>query len=149
MDTENKNRTLPISMLLQNQNSPITKLYKKSLTIYTIDKKLKEILQPSLKQHFQLANIDGDVATLLANSAAWATHLRYNIPAILNALNDQLHFISVKTIRIKVKKPLFDHTVANKKPNTLSKKSAQFLVVAANSFDDPEIQNCIRKLSKH
>lgn len=149
MNTENKNKTLSISSLLQEKQSPLTELYKKSRAIHKIDQELKKILDPSLQEHFELANINADIAVLLAGSSAWATRLRYNIPAILNALNNQLNLTAVKTIRIKIKKPAFDHKTSSKKTNILSNKSAQFLNDAANNFNDPEIRACLQKLSKH
>ena len=142
-------KNLTIHAILQDQNSPITELYKKGCSLSKIDKTLKKILDPSLREHFQIANINDDIAVLLASSSAWATRLRYNIPAILDALNNQLHFDSIKTIRIKVSKTVSDHSDSNKRQIGLSNKSAQFLRDTANNFNDPEISACIQKLSKH
>ncbi len=146
---DKKNRALPISELLQDKHHAIADLCKKARAIQSIDQKLKTYLDPSLHNHFELANIKTDVATLLVSSSTWATRLRYNIPAILNALNNQLNFTSVKTIRIKVKTILPDNTALNKKPIFLSKTSAQVLINVANNFHDPELRACILKLSKN
>jgi hypothetical protein len=147
--TDKKNKILPISKLLLDKRYPIADLCKKAKSIQIIDKELKTYLDPFLHDHFELANIKTDVATLLVSSSAWATRLRYNIPAILDALNNQLNFASVKTVRIKVKKIIPDNTVLNKKPIFLSEKSAQILVSVANNFSDPELRACILKLSKN
>ncbi len=149
MNADKKNKTLPISTLLQDKHSPFADLCKKANSIQEIDHKLKKLLDPSLQDKFELANIKADVAILLVSSSAWATRLRYNIPAILNALNNQLNFTSVKTIRIKVKKPILDNPVSSKKPNYLSDNSAQFLNEVANNFNDPQLRACIIKLSKN
>lgn len=149
MNADKKNKTLPISTLLQDKHSPIAELCKKAIFIQKIDHKLKNLLDPSIQDHFELANIKADIAILLVSSPAWATRLRYNIPAILNALNNQLNFTSVKTIRIKVKKPITDNSVSNKKPIYLSDNSAQFLKDVANNFNDPQLRACILKLSKN
>ncbi len=146
---DKKNKTLPVSELLLDKRYAIADLCKKAKSIQIIDQKLKTYLDPSLRDHFELANIKTDVATLLVSSSTWATRLRYNIPAILDALNNQLNFTYVKTIRIKVKKILPDNTVLNKKPIFLSKNSAQVLVNVANNFSDPELRACILKLSKN
>lgn len=146
---DKKNRVLPISELLQDKRYAIADLCKKAKSIQIINQKLKKCLDPSLHDHFELANIKTDVATLLVSSSAWATRLRYNIPAILNALNNQLNFTSVKTIRIKVKTASPDNNVLNKKPILLSKNSAQVLVDVANNFSDPALRACILKISKN
>ncbi len=149
MNTEKNNNPHSIRTLLQNKHSPIADICKKAHSIQEIDHKLKNLLDPSLINHFELANIKTDIVILLVSSPAWATRLRYNIPAILNALNNQLNFTSVKTIRIKVRKPIPDYLTSNKKPIYLSDKSAQFLSKVANNFNDPQLRSCILRLSKN
>lgn len=150
-NADKKNRTLAISELLQDKRYAIAELCKKAHSLQEINQKLKKCLDPSLHDHFELANIKTDVAILLVSSSTWATRLRYNIPAILNALNNQLNFPSVKTVRIKVRTTSTDNdnNVLNKKPITLSKKTAQILAEVANNFSDPELRACILKLSKN
>ncbi len=143
------NKTLPISKLLHDDRSPIAELCKKASSIQDINHQLKKYLDPSLQNHFELANINNAVATLLVSSSSWATRLRYNIPTILDALNNQLNFSSVKTIRIKVKKIISDNTVINKKPIPLSEKSAQVLIDVANNSNDSQLRACFLKLSKN
>ena len=149
MNTDKKNKTLSIGTLLQDKHFPIADLCKKAHSIQVIDHKLKKLLDSSLQDHFELANIKEDIAILLVSSPAWATRLRYNIPAILNTLNNQLSFTSVKTIRIKVKKQISDNPVLNKKPIYLSDNSARFLNKVAYDFNDPQLRACILKLSKN
>ncbi len=148
-NTDRKKLSLPISELLQDKRYPIANLCKKANSIQEIDHKLKKCLDPSLHDHFELANIKTDSVILLVSSSNWATRLRYNIPAILNALNNQLNFTSVKTIRIKVKKIIPDNATKPKKPMSLSKNSAQVLINVANNFTDPQLRECILKLSKN
>lgn len=147
-NTDEKNKSLPISELLQDKRYPIADLYKKANTILEINNKLKKCLDPSLHDYFELANIKNDVATLLVCSSTWATRLRYNIPAILDAFNNQLNLTSIKTIRIKVKK-IIPTTDSEKEPLSLSKNSAQILIDVANNSEDPELRECLLKLSKH
>ena len=114
MNTDDKNKTLPISSLLNGDNCSFAALYKKAHSIQEIDRNLKKLLDPSLKDKFELANINADAAILLVSSSAWATRLRYNIPAILNAFNKQLNFTSIKTVRIKIKKSVFENSAVIK-----------------------------------
>ena len=147
MDAEKK--ILSISSILEDKNSSLSALYKKANSYQEIDRQIKSFLDPSLKTKFELANINADTAIILVSSSAWATRLRYNIPDILKILNKQLHYTSIKTIRIKIKKALNENPVANKNPAHLSDNSANFLNDVANNFSDPELRDCIIKLSKH
>ena len=98
------NKSQHISSLLHNEQSTISNLYKKAIFLEKTDLKLKKILDLDIKNHFQLSNIENDVATIATDSSSSATRLRYNIPKILDAINNQLNLVSIKTIRIKVKK---------------------------------------------
>ncbi len=147
MNAENKTKS--ISTLLKNKQSPLASLYKKGLSIRDLDVNLKVHLDQTLTKHFELANINKDSVILLANSSAWATRLRYNIPTILNVLHNQLNLTSIKSVRIKIKKSLLDYSIKNKKTFSLSNKSAIFLKNAADNFKDPQIRKQILKLSKH
>ena len=149
MNADKKNKTLPISTLLQDKHSFFAGLCKKANSFQEIDHKLKKLLDPSLQDNFELATIKADIVILLVSSSAWATRLRYNIPAILDALNNQLNFTSIKTVRIKIKKPILDNPTSNKKQIYLSDNSAQFLNEVANNFNDPQLRACILKLSKN
>ena len=149
MSSENKHKTLPISNLINDEHCSFAALYKKANSIQEIDRSLKKLLDPSLNDKFELANINADTAVLLVSSSAWATRLRYNIPAILNIFNQQLNFTSIKTIRIKIKKSISENANLIKKPIYLSNNAAQFLNDVANSFSDPELRNCFLNISKN
>ena len=78
----------------------MSELYKKAIFYKKIDTKLKKILNLDIQNHFQLSNIEKNVATIVVDSSSWATRLRYNIPKILKVMNNQLNFTNIKTIRI-------------------------------------------------
>ena len=149
MNADNKNKTIPVINLLNDKHSSLAALLEKASSIQATDRKIKKLLDPTLKDKFELANINADVAVILVNSSAWATRLRYNIPIILDILNKDLNYTSIKTVRIKIKKTIPENPVLNKKPNSISANSAQFLNDVANNFNDPELRACILKLSKN
>lgn len=136
-----------IGTLFKKKHSHIAVLYRKGLAILELDQRLKKHLPPGLQKHFELANVNKDIAVLLADSPAWATRLRYNIPAILDTFNNKLKINPVKTIRIKVKKPIAYNSVVNKKPLVMTTKTARYLSETAKNFHDPELQSAIKKLS--
>ena len=144
-----ENTTKPIKLYLNNNNSTFSNLYKKALSIRELDHKLKNLIDPSLRNQFELANINAEIVVILVNNSAWATRLRYNIPVILNVLNNQLNFKNVKTVRIKIKQPISNKSSPVKRTVPLSKNAAQFLEDTANTIDDPDLRNCFLKLSKN
>ena len=144
-----KKTSLPISKLLKEENLPIAHLYEKAKSIQELDNKLKKYLDPSLHNHFQLANIKTDSVVILVSSSTWATRLRYNIPAILETLNNQLNLTTIKTVRVKVKTVTSENKQTPKNRISLSESSAQILRDVADNFNDPELRNCFIKLSKN
>lgn len=84
------------------RDATLANLCQRGLDLQSLDKKLKRRLDPGLQDYFELANIRGDVAVLLAASPAWAARLRYQVPLILAACR-ALGMDSVKTIRVKVR----------------------------------------------
>ena len=97
------NKAQHISSLLFNERSSLNNLYKKAILSKKIDQKLKKFIDFDVKDHFQLSNIEKNVVTLVVDSPSWATRLHYNIPKILDIMNNQLNFKTIKTVRIKVK----------------------------------------------
>ena len=144
-----KNISLPVSKLLKDESLSITELCKKADIIQQIEQKLKECLDPSLHNHFQLANIKTDSVVILVHTSTWATRLRYNIPAILDALNNQLNFTAIKTVRIKVATLTPKNSYKPLEPISLSETSAQILRDIADNFSDSELRECFIKLSKN
>jgi hypothetical protein len=148
--TDKNNISSPISNIFKDERFPLANLCKKANSIQEINQNLKKSLDPSLNNHFELANIETDTATILVSSSTWATRLRYNIPAILNALNNELNFTSIQTVRIRVKKSIPDHQATLPKNSmSLSENSAQILIDVANDISDVQLRNCIIKLSKN
>ena len=84
------------------RDATLADLCQRGLNIQRLDKKLKGRIDPGLQDYFELANIRGDVAVLMADSPAWAARLRYQVPLILAACQ-ALGLDSVKTIQIKVR----------------------------------------------
>ena len=144
-----KNISLPVSKLFKDKSLSIAELCQKANLIQRVEQKLKKCLDPSLHNYFELANIKTDSVVILVSSSTWATRLRYNIPAILDALNNQLNFTSIKTVRIKVKTLIPETSSKAKNPISLSKSSAQILLDTADNFSDPDLRECFLKLSKN
>ena len=97
------NKSQHISSVLLDKESPISSLYKKAISFKKTDQNLKKYLNLDTQCHFQLSNINEDVATIVVDSSSSATRLRYNIPKILKIMNTELNYKNIKTITIKVK----------------------------------------------
>ena len=88
--------------VILGRDANLADLCQRGRDLQRLDKKLKRRLDPNLQDYFELANIRGDVAVLLAASPAWAACLRYQVPLILAACQT-LGLESVKKIQVKVR----------------------------------------------
>ncbi len=150
MNLESPNSSsLFINIILKNENSIIAELYRRGLIIHQLDQKLKEILDPACRLHFELANIREDIIVLLVDTSAWATRLRYNIPAILDICHKQPELDSIKTVRIKVRKPTFSELKTKRKAVYISSKTAKFLNESAKMFNDSKLRRSFKALSEN
>jgi hypothetical protein len=139
-----------IDSLLNLDNAALKKLIKKAKIIQQSGQQLESILDPSFQGHYQLANINQDVATIIAESSAWATRLRYNIPSILDAFNNQMGLKSVRTVRIKIAPVQSTSMTASKKTKQkISHKTASFLKQTAESFSDKELSEIFSRIAQH
>ncbi len=147
MIQNHEKQAVTISSLLNSDNSDLKSLVKKAQAIHDLGQKLQSLVEPALKSRFTLANINNGVATLITDSSAWATRLRYNIPAILDILNNELKLKTVKTIRIKVKPSSLEKNAAHNNRFSISGTSADFLKLTAENIGDREIRDCLLKIA--
>lgn len=144
---EDKHTLKTIATYIKNDQHSCSDLVKKAQTIQQIGKELNAELNPSLRGHCTLANINQDVATLITPSSAWATRLRYNIPEIISILRDKLGQKNLKTIRIKIVPTTSNFPVSTIPKPVLSKFSADVIQQTALSIDDENLRNVLLKLS--
>jgi hypothetical protein len=69
-----------------------------------LDARLRAALPDSLSQHVRVANLQDDRLVMLADSAAWATRLRYQRQRVLQTLW-QAYSIRCQSFEVKVSPP--------------------------------------------
>ncbi len=138
-----------IESLLAKETSPLQNLVKKAQRIQQLGQKLEARLDPSLQGNFTLANIHEGVATILADSSAWATRLRYQIPVILDVLTNQLGQNRVTTVRIKIAQQQQDARTEEKQKISLSSETASYLTRTADAFGDSPIRDSLLKIASN
>ncbi len=143
------NAAKSLASILKSDKFDLKSLIKKAQTIHDIEQKLKNKLDNSFSDKFELANITEDVAVLLTTSSAWATRLRYHIPFILNTLNTELNLKRIKTVRIKIAKTEPNTPATITKSNKLSNQSASVLSLAAESIQDEALKQSLLKIAQN
>lgn len=149
MPDRNKNPA-PFTALLKDKHSILGKLCQHAEYLSHLEKKLCLFLDSPLNTHCNVANYINDTLVLHSDSAAWAAKLRYNIPVILNFMQNECDLITLKTIRIKIK--LSDNSTQpgpDRKKPVISRTAALLINQAAATITDDELRSSLLKLVKN
>lgn len=89
-----------IAELIEGAQSVLQQLWEKNLHLQQINQTLPNILPKPLAQHCRVVNLREQTVVIYADSAAWATRLRYLIPTVLQAWQQQSFDITKIEIRV-------------------------------------------------
>lgn len=135
------------SYIDHNGADTLQRLHSHIKFIGNLDAKLKRSLPDEIIEKFQLSNIDKGVATLHANSAAWATRLRYLSPKILSFLNSELGKNRVSSLRIRIY--IEDTKTEINRSVSISNNTADFLKQQALNSSNDKLKKCLLRLSEN
>ncbi|HRE33161.1 MAG TPA: DciA family protein [Candidatus Berkiella sp.] len=91
-----------VSNLLSGPGSSLGKLIEQAQAIADLNKTLIQVLDTELISHCRVGYYDKGVLTLLAQSAAFATRLRYYTPTLLSKLRNMSDWYGLCSIQIKI-----------------------------------------------
>jgi hypothetical protein len=123
---------------------PVAELAKKAGKLAALDRALRQMLPPLLREQVRFANFRGDRLIFLASSPAWASRLRLQQAQILaaaRAIGANAGSVTVKVAPL----PPPDPQPEQSKP--LSATAALHLKAAANSIQDPELRALFLELA--
>lgn len=115
----------------------------KSLTV-----QLRGCLDGELAAHVQVADLGADRLFLQADSAAWATRLRYLAPQLLHCLQQSAGLGPLRQIEIRVA-PRAETVAAVRNAPTLSAVSAAIIAQNAATLPDPALRAAFQRLARH
>lgn len=115
----------------------------------TLDRLATEILPPGLRQHARLAAIRDGCLVFHADSAAWATQLRYRTPEILARLPQQPEFDGVRSIRVRPRAQAQTPQPAPSRLQALSPAAATAIKSQADSIVDERLRAALYRIAKH
>lgn len=112
----------PIRDLLTNSETPLGKLIAQANAIDHLNQTFQKILDPTLIPHCRIGTYENGILLLIAESAAYATRLRYHTPIILSTLRNFSQWAGIRSIQIKIRTP-----TPGKSPSTTLNNSATTL----------------------
>lgn len=139
----------PLQFHLEKASGPLTGLlhrvseHQESLNI------VRSILPEEYHAHCLHVDLRQNELLLLMDSPVWANRAHYVSPTLLEKIN-VLHPNTIKRVRIQIApqqnpKP----TSPQNRKATLSLRSAETLLSAANSITDPALATALQRLARH
>jgi len=95
-------KTKSFAEILSDPNSRIGRLIGKARELEKLTGLFRATLDTELAKHCTVGNFDGTQLSLVAESASWATQLRFSIPDIIKTLKVQPEFKNLSKIRVRV-----------------------------------------------
>ena len=106
--------------------------------------KLHDYLEPPLNEHVIIADYRQETLVFHADSAAWATKLRYRTPEILKLFRNDLP--GIRTIRIK-NPPVETREQATRHAARASSDTVDTIRQVAGRIDDPPLRSALLRIA--
>lgn len=106
--------------------------------------KLDDYLEPPLNEHVIIADYRQKTLVFHADSAAWATKLRYRTPEILKLFRNDLP--GIRTIRIK-NPPVETREQATRHAARASSETVDTIRQVAGRIDDPPLRSALLRIA--
>lgn len=84
------------------QQGALKQIVQKARLLMALNEKLLEALEPDIRAHCQVMNIEGTTLSIGVNNAAWATRLRYQSKDLLKHLKQNPELAGVTVLNVKV-----------------------------------------------
>lgn len=148
----NKNKSkLTIDCLFNSDNELLKDLTEKVYLLTALNEIFQEIIDPSLRGHCKVANVNNGQIIIEVASPAWGTQLRYRFPEILHQLRQRRGFEGLSGIDYYIK-PQEVETKPKVKPTNnmrITKDSSEALKACAEDIEHPGLKNILEKLASH
>ena len=137
-----------LANLLQQRSDHLSVLLSQVRLLRQITTVIRKVLPEPLSLHCHAANINGDTIIIGCDSSTWAAKLRYQIPQVLNRLNDHRELPILRQIRVRVQPLNNDKPRISNRPLVMSEHAATLIASVASTTDDPKLKAALLRLSQ-
>ncbi len=135
----------PLRAILGQFKGRTRGMLKKSERLAALNLELRRSLPAPMGQHAALVSAEPELAVIHADSAAWRSRLRYQLPLIREVLARQL---GIRSQRIHIGVQARTQRLARApRRMEISEQAAAGISRAADAMDDPQLSATLRKLA--
>lgn len=144
----NKAKTLP-ELFTGQENSSLDGVIRRGRQLQGLNTLISELLGSELAAHCQLANIRDKTLILTADSAAWATRVRYMAPQLLQKLRSDERLNGIDSVHVKITPPVSPADTSHSiRRASISASASECLSQCAEGIEDPQLSAALRHLAK-
>lgn len=134
--------------LLRSECEQLARLFKKTQELQYLNQLLQIELEPNMRPHCQIANLNQHCLHVTVDSSTWAMRLRYNAPELLKALQLYPGLKDVQSIKVHIQLKTEASPMKNR-PLPLSADSAKLILATANNIRSSVLKSALEKLATH
>ena len=137
-----------VRTLLEGSTGALAELVAGARRLEDVDAALARVLDPAVRAHVRAIGLDAGILTLLADSPAWATRLRFLAPM----LREELTGIGPLERVAIVARPVSPERVAEqpvRQAASLSDETATLLESIADGIADAALSESVRRVARH
>ncbi|MEQ8659863.1 MAG: DUF721 domain-containing protein [Gammaproteobacteria bacterium] len=127
--------------------SQLKQLTAQAERLATLNRLYGRDLPPQLRAHCRLAAVRDGCLLVHADSAAWATQLRYRAPELVASLPDEPEFAGVRTLRVQTRAPDYMPAPVVARAR-MSGAAAAAMVAQAEHIGDARLRAALQRLAR-
>lgn len=142
-----------ITHVLQQDSYGLGAIFAKLAQLKELNKILSEHLDSKLVNHCQVVNLVDNQLIVITHNAIWATQFRFQIPQLLNQLQQRPELKGLKAIQCKISPthhdPRFVEATIDQPMSRLSTETALRIQEMAKTISHEKLQQVMEKIAKH
>jgi len=138
----------PLYKVLLGKKGEVEHLVTQTRELNQLTRLLQAELNPSLAPHCHVARLTPPLLTIVVDSPAWSTRLRFQTTALLRQLANKYQvFQGVTNIEIKIYPTRMQRRAPQSVPRHISSGAAAMITDMANSIDDAGLKQALLRLA--
>jgi hypothetical protein len=136
-----------IRQLLDSSLTPLGRLMADGRRLGAANTALNEFLDEPLKGRVNVARVDREILTLVAESPAWSARVRYLTPQILDHLRDRLDKPRLARVKIVTRPTVLPVDPPPRRRPRLSRHAAALIESVAKSSHNEALASALMRLA--
>ena len=148
-----ESKHLTAASILKQDSSVLHSLFERLKYLEKLVEILSGHLEPLLVRHSRVANFENGCLMIIAESAIWATRIRFQAPQLIPKLSAYpelygLKSIECKVVPIVVQRALMASPYPPRKMPEMNKETAEIVLEMASGIKEDKLRKVMERIAK-